>query len=280
MRYIDKNTEYEEGNGVTENYLENECKMTDPLDGSIRYQNIDYSGSFTSKGYRDKLLKLAMSSQKKYCCYCLRKIRNSGQATLEHIIPQNSQTTEGYDKYHELSNQEILLTKDYTSAQIQNRPPYPHTVAWNNLVLSCKGQFPLDNNVSSHCCNNARLSDYAPPVYYLSDIEDCISIMQDGSIRARIGNRYDDVDSTIKAAKLNCLALKEIRRLWYLLRDLPYKEIVRCVYDRNLRMKTLVSAFTMNNLKDIHFVFKYQKDDYWQVFMKYHLFYRIFQGKN
>ena len=50
MRYIDKNTEYEEGNGVTENYLENECKMTDPLDGSIRYQNIDYSGSFTSKG--------------------------------------------------------------------------------------------------------------------------------------------------------------------------------------------------------------------------------------
>lgn len=27
-------------------------------------------------------------------------------------------------------------------------------------------------------------------------------------------------------------------------------------------------------------LFLYQKDDYWQVFMKYHLSYRIFQGKN
>lgn len=279
MRYIDKSTGSAEGNSITDEYLENECKMTDPIDGSVRYLNIAYSDSFTNKGYKGKLLELAMFSQKKYCCYCLRKIGNSKQATLEHIIPQDASATAEYDKYHKLSGKEIVLTKDYTAGQNQDRPPYPHTVAWNNLVASCKGQFPLDNSVSSHCCNNARQSNYAPPVYYLDDIESRISIMHDGSIHANIGNFHDDIRTTIIAAKLNCSALKEIRRLWYLLRNIQYREIVRCIHDRNQRMKTLVSVFNDIDINDFHSIFKYQRDDYWNVFMKYHLFYKIFSGR-
>ena len=278
MRYIDKINGKAEGNGITDEYLENECRTTDPLSGSVRYMNIDYSGSFTNNGYRGRMLELAMTTQKKYCCYCLRKIGNSKLATLEHIIPQNAPSTSGYNNYRELSKGEIALTKDFSSAHNQERPPYPHTIAWNNLVVSCKGQFPLDNNVSSHCCNNARSSLYAPPVYYLQDIESRIAIMHDGSIHAKVGECHDEINSTIVAAKLNCTALKEIRRLWYELRNIPYREIVRCMYDRNQRMKTLVYAF--NDVNDFHSIFKYQKDDYWKVFMKYHLFYRIFREAN
>jgi hypothetical protein len=275
MRYIDKNTGKAEGNGITDEYLENECRTTDPLSDCVRYMNIDYSGSFTNKGYRGRMLELAMFTQKKYCCYCLRKIGNSKQATLEHIIPQNASSTSRYDQYGELSEGEIVLTKDYSLAHNQERPPYPHTIAWDNLVVSCKGQFPLDNSVSSHCCNNARGSLYAPPVYYLQDIESRITIMNDGSIHAKVGDCQDEIKSTIVAAKLNCTALKEIRRLWYELRNIPYREIVRCLYDRNQRMKILVYAF--KDVDDFHSIFKYQKDDYWKVFMKYHLFYRIFK---
>lgn len=275
MQYIDKINGKAEGNGITDEYLENECRTTDPLCGSVRYMNIDYSGSFTNNGYRGRMLGLAMATQKKYCCYCLRKIGNSKLATLEHIIPQNASATSGYDTYAELSGKEIVLTKDYTTAVNQERPPYPHTIAWNNLVVSCKGQFPLDNSVSSHCCNNARGSLYAPPVYYLQDIESRIAIMHDGSIHAKVGDKHGEINSTIVAAKLNCASLKEIRRLWYQLRNIPYREIVRCMYDRNQRMKTLVYAF--NDVNDFHSIFKYQKDDYWKVFMKYHLFYKIFR---
>lgn len=64
MRYIDKNTCKAEGNGITGDYLENECRTTDPLCGSVRYMNIDYSGSFTNKGYRGRMFGLAMSTQK------------------------------------------------------------------------------------------------------------------------------------------------------------------------------------------------------------------------
>lgn len=279
MRYIDKTAGYTEGNRITDEYLENECKTSDPVTGCVRYINIDYAGSFTNRGYKNRLLKLGMDMQQKYCCYCLRKIENSKQATLEHIIPQKLTTTNGYDTYSELSAHEIVLTDDFRSAPNQNRPPYPHTVAWNNLVVSCNGHFPLDNNVTSHCCNNARSSDFAPPVYYLPDIEARIIYMQDGTMLAQIGELYDNVQDTIRAAKLNHQSLKEIRRLWYLLRNLPYKEIVKCLHDRNLRMKTLISVFNMDNKKDVDFIFKYHRNEYWEVFMKYHLFYTIFHGK-
>lgn len=279
MRYIDKESGYADGNHITDEYLENECKTSDPVSGCIRYINIDYAGNFTNRGYKNRLLKLAMSKQQKYCCYCLRKIGNSREATLEHIIPQKSTTANGYDTYSELSTHEIILTGDFQTSPNQNRPPYPHTVAWNNLVVSCNGRFPLDNNVSSRCCNNARSSDSAPPVYYLRDIEARIVYMQDGTILAQIGDLYDNVRDTIRAAKLNCQSLKEIRRLWYLLRNIPYREIVKCLHNRNLRTKTLISVFNMDNKKDVHFIFKYMKDEYWETFMRYHLFYTIFQGK-
>lgn len=187
MRFIDKHERQIEGSRITEDYLENECKMTDPITGNIRYMNIDYPGSFTNRGYKNRLLELGMTSQNKFCCYCLRKIERKQSATLEHIIPQNSQTTAGYDRYEELSAHEIVLTSHFTSANNQSRPPYPHTVAWNNLVVSCNGRFPLDNHVASHCCNNARSSDFAPPVYYLRDIESRIVFMQDGTMQANNG---------------------------------------------------------------------------------------------
>lgn len=280
MRYIDKNAKRAEGRNITDKYLVNECRTIDPVTGNIRYMNVDYSGSFTNRGYKNKLLELGMTLQNKFCCYCLREIGKKQSATLEHIIPQSSATADGYNRYNELSEHEIILTSDFVSAHNQSCPPYPHTVAWNNLVVSCNGCFPLDNNVSSHCCNNARSSDFAPPVYYLRDIESRIVFMQDGTMMAGNGDLHDDVQSTINAAKLNYSALKEIRRLWYLLRNHPYREIVKCSKDRNLRIQTLCSISSMENLADIRFVYKYQKDEYWEVFMKYHLFYTIFQNRN
>lgn len=89
MRYIDKRADEEEGNLITDGYLENECKTADQLTGEVRYQNIDYAGSFSTGGYKKQMLELGMVSQQRYCCYCLRKIGKSKSATLEHIIPQN-----------------------------------------------------------------------------------------------------------------------------------------------------------------------------------------------
>ena len=268
MQYINKKANENEGNLITDEYLENECKTTDQLTGDVRYQNIDYAGSFSSSGYKKQMLELGMVSQQRYCCYCLRKIGKSKSATLEHIIPQKSASTEGYDRYAELSNQQVILTPEYTSEENQTRPPHPHTVAWNNLVVSCDGRFPIDNQVSSHCCNNARSSEYAPPVYYLPDLESQLVYMQNGTLLPRDGNNQNDIRATIGSAKLNCQALKEIRRLWYLLRDCSYKEIVACLYDRDLRMKTLCTVFSMNDFSDVNMVVKYQKDEYWRTFME------------
>lgn len=50
-----------------------------------------------------------------------------------------------------------------------------------------------------------------------------------------------------------------------------------CIYDRNKRMVILISAF--KEVDDFHPIFKYLKDDYWMVFMKYNLFYVIYKEK-
>jgi hypothetical protein len=54
MRYIDKRADEEEGNLITDGYLENECKTTDQLTSEVRYQNIDYAGSFSTGDTRNR----------------------------------------------------------------------------------------------------------------------------------------------------------------------------------------------------------------------------------
>ena len=92
MRYIDKNAKRAEGRNITDEYLDNECRTTDQVTGNIRYMNVDYSGSFTNKGYKNKLLELGMALQNKFCCYCLRKIgkkpRGCGFYCLRGRSPQ------------------------------------------------------------------------------------------------------------------------------------------------------------------------------------------------
>lgn len=274
MLYIDKDKDERKGNAITDDYLNQECLTVDPITQQARYQNIDYAGSFSSGGYRKRMLRLGSQSQQKYCCYCLRKMGREDAANLEHIIPQSATETAPYETYNGLSHEKTILTSQYISKANQQRPPYPHTVAWHNLVVSCNGCFPAGTSGSSQCCNHARSSKLAPPVYYLKDIEAHVNYMKDGSIRAI----DKDVQYTIEAARLNCQPLKEIRKLWFLLRKHDYKDIVLGNHDTQHRYRILLSAFefTAHATEELRIVKKYQKPEYWKVFMKYHLFYKLF----
>ena len=278
MEYIDKHELQDEGNSITEDYLENQCKVYDEVSHCYRYINIDYSGSFASSGYRDRMCDLALRSQTRYCCYCLRKLSDVKYVTLEHIIPQQSKTCDRYNFFPELAPSKVVLTDDFQKGEDQSRPPYPHSVAWNNLVASCNGCFPESIGKTSVCCNNKRSSKEALPVYYYSDIADSIEYMPDGTMMATPSPRQQYIQTTINSANLNCQALKEIRKLWLLFSDYSLQYIYEEGRKEHTRKLLLLSVLDLEKRNDENLFSKYMKEEYWRCFMSYQKFHEIFSS--
>lgn len=282
MKYIDKAKDRDRGNSLSDMYLQTCCKTIDPLTHSVRYMNVDYAGTFTP--YRKKLAGILMENQQRFCCYCMRKLNGKERVTLEHIIPQTASPAElsYYQSIKELSLREVVLTCDFVRSNNQNFPPYPHTVAYNNLVASCDGTFPdRQSPFSSCCCNEKRGSKRAFPIYYLPNVEsDILEYLPNGQVMAKIGTGwYQQTYDTIGSTKLNCKALVDIRKLWYLLRTVDYQSICDCREEEKRKYLLAKILFDGNfNAKEGWTLYeKFVKIEYWRTFMLYYWFYNYYK---
>ena len=288
MQYINKSLNHKEGTHVTEVYLNEECRVTDPLTQDVSYCNVDYSGSFSSKptdgiSYKRQMIDVLLRNQSNYCCYCMRKINSADEVDVEHIIPQSTRNID-VDYYRTapgMDKDNIILTSEYVHADNQVCPPYPHSVSYNNLVASCYGTFPkLKNNEvmksdSGCCCNNVRGNSKAYPIYFLPNVSELVVYHKHGRIFAKPNTDYTDkVGDVIINAKLGGDSLTSIRRLWYLLKDYPKVEIFNCANDVKARKNLLLEV--LKNLPS-HIAKKifnqFEKDEYWNTFLLYDWFY-------
>ena len=281
MRYINKRPYLQEGQRITDDYLESTCRI-EYEDGHYCYLNIDYEGTFAESGSRLNMLQLTLKSQDNKCCYCMRDLGPRGQqVTLEHIIPQsaperrfNSSITKNVPF---LTKQTVIRTGDFVGVPDKQVPPRPHTVAFENLVASCDGTFP-DKTGSSQCCNLHRGNKPIYPMFFVENIENEIVYMQDGSMHPRIGcTQYNEYKMTIANVGLNCKNLKDIRRLWHLFKDVAYDILIDCIHDRNLRDKTIMQVLFLDEAlseqdADIHA--KFMKDEYWNTLLLYRWFHQ------
>ena len=172
---------------------------------------------------------------------------------------------------------EIILRENFEEQINPLFPPFPHNVAYNNLVLSCLGTFPDENRPASNmCCNIKRQEKYAFPAYYFPDIQQYISYKTDGTIIVEIAAPfYEDIHNLVCSTKLFIRPLNEIRRLWYELRHTNYRDIYSCrnTDERRELLSSKLISMTLEDKKK--FISKYIKDDYWKTFMLYHKFYSI-----
>lgn len=282
MKYIDKAKSENRGNELSDIYLETCCKTVDPLTHTVSYLNVDYAGTFTP--YRKKLKGVLMENQQRFCCYCMRKLNSKERVTLEHIIPQTAPRAEVpyYQSVKELSAKKVVLTSDFVGSNNQKYPPYPHTVAYNNLVASCDGTFPdRQAPCSSCCCNEKRGSKRAFPIYYLPNVEsDILEYLPNGWIMAKMGtNWYQQANDTIVSTKLNCRALTDIRKLWYLLRGVDYQGICDCrKEDKRQHLLAEILFDGKINVKEGFALYeKFVKTEYWRTFMLYYWFYNYYK---
>lgn len=300
MLYIDKSGNQAEGDQVTADYLLNHC--LDAVTG--KYSNILYDrrdghgvhfSTADSLSYRQRMKSALYSNQSGLCCYCLRRLEVSAGAdslehiSIEHIIPRSYDSTNCPDLavYREapgLSDQEIELRKDFENrdGKPQSTPPFPHNIAYGNFVASCKGSFPDENNGNAPvCCNLVRGCKQAYPAYFHNDIQNYVHYESDGSIIAdQDYHHYDQLRKMISATKLFKRPLKDIRKLWYELRNCPMSDIENCSteIERHILLSKWLTGLDID--ERMRLTEKYKRDVQWKTFMLYSIFYTIMRQQH
>ncbi|GHT49793.1 hypothetical protein AGMMS49982_03920 [Bacteroidia bacterium] len=259
MQYIDK-TKVEIKNqayDLLSSFIEGQWQEED-----CRYVNLTYE-DFRNDALRDLLLE----EQHHYCCYCMKRILNK-ETTLEHIVPNKSDDTTLIDKYipyGEIEDSVFFWERKKTYSTKFVMPPFPHILAYENLVASCNGHIP-EGGVGKHC-NNARGNQDIIPLFYIEDIHKEIVYEPNGTIKC--GAEYFP---TIKALNLEHATLQLFRRCWL---NLPSKytdrDVEKASKDENLRNEII------DDMDSGHIALSdrttMQNTVYWSSFVNYFWFY-------
>lgn len=300
MQYIDKNTHRVDGNRITLDYLDTCCR-----DASGHYSGIVYKSkncsdvTFRTGGtpqYSQRMAQVLLENQNYRCCYCMRKLEpnppviGDAMVTIEHVVPRSftgSANGADFARYKSfVPGMNYVELNDVFEAQAgaQTVPPFPHAVAYDNMVVSCNGTFPSVREIEGRdipvCCNRKRGDASIMPVYFLPDIEGYIDYQKNGGMQAKpTSPHYADVDEVIRVAELYCDSLREVRRLWFELRNCTMEEIQSCATEMDreavLNKALNVSLAMREPLKVADMISKYKKKDYWDTLMLYDVFYAI-----
>lgn len=231
------------------------------------------------------MIDVLKKAQGNFCCYCMRDLsQNSGEITLEHIIPQKADS-EDVEQYRALGipsfdKKVLLLDTEFVKEEKQEMPPYPHTVAFDNFFNSCAGTFP-DKEGSSQCCNNRRGNDFCLPLPLYSDAENMVEYSDNGNVAPSSQHQLaSQIAVSIAAYHLNCNDLKHVRRLWFLFRNKDYNMLVDGIHDSNLRFQLLQEVLYKDSKTmeiDCILFRKFQRESYWKTFLSYHWFQQKFR---
>jgi hypothetical protein len=263
MEYIDKNKSRGWAHALIKDFLERRKRE----DG--KYPDDLYTAFRADPQCKDDMVNKLMEDNGHRCCYCMASIKGT---TIEHVILNSTKTQEDFDKYFgmdsELDRNNIRLATDFL-ANPSDVPPFPHTIAYENLIPSCFGYLP---GCSSKCCNIYRGEKFVYPLVFRKNINSEVEYYSDG----RVVWKEDPEDKipTVTKLGLDCLELKAIRRIWYFLCtngltcEYRYKEKV--VY-------TLIDELgdTTNNKekKDMrNMLMNFLKTEYWNLLEKYQYF--------
>jgi hypothetical protein len=209
MNYIDKTIRKPQADGVVNNYI-----VSQRLNGyDCSYYN------FTRTPFKNQLRDILIDEQKYLCCYCMRSLYKNETTTLEHVIPKGTETTianlNQYKVKYPLYFTEVIHRDLFTLISIY--PPYPHQIAYQNIVASCNGVLH-ENSKSGFCCNQKRGNTEIVPLMFDANISNKVTYTRSGIINSL----NTDINTTIWILNLNNETLKEIRILWA---KIKYKNI-------------------------------------------------------
>ncbi|GHT61970.1 hypothetical protein FACS189451_05190 [Bacteroidia bacterium] len=163
------------------------------------------------------LTNLLLKEQRNRCCYCMRKLDSEDEEkTLEHLIPNKTKSKAIFDTYLNpetvLNDENVCFAEDFINKQETKFPPYPHTIAYHNLSVSCNGK--ISRTDSAIHCNLKRGDEYVKPFILYSKISAEFEYKPDGYVIWKDNDKNRAKDA-LDELGLNTERLRIIRRIWF-----------------------------------------------------------------
>jgi len=264
MRFIDKSILEKEAEDIVCYFLKELKKegIAYPMD---LYKAFG-SAKDTNKNFLKELLtNLLFKEQQNYCCYCMCKLEK-GEETIEHIIPNKVKNKAEFEKYLRpntvLNSKKVCFAKEFIENKGRTFPPYPHTIAYQNLAVSCNGKFSKSESTTH--CNLERGDKYIEPFILDNLLVEKIEYKPDGSVILENG------DAFIKILGLNENRLKMIRRIWLYANKFDCKIMD---YDNTQKTEFIYKLLAEIPDDEIEMLFNFNKESYWKIVVnKYNYF--------
>ena len=267
MEFIDKtnNSNKTKAENVIRNFIDDLQKEGNPLPKDLytAFKGLDPSG----KRYTESLIPILMEEQHNRCCYCMRMLTED-PIILEHIIPNNTRKKAEFDTYVNYSvilKENVCFAPDYIAEDGKNYISFPHTVAYQNLSVSCNGRF-FNQSGKSMCCNNFRGNKFVIPFILDPDIHESFHYHTNG----RVTWSEDPIKAnTIRDLGLNDQTLVMIRFIWKIAKS---RNVLLPKLKKAERSNFLYSIMNELRNEDFDMLFNFMNDSYWSLLMKYNYF--------
>lgn len=216
MEFINKQS-HRQAHSLEDGFLQ---RNKERHDGRYTGDLYTYLGAdFCVQGVKTKkaLAAILEVEQHNRCCYCMRNIDQlkAEEKSIEHVIVNHPVDDEEYNKYlmhgSSLDGADIINSSVFLERQTPP-PPYPHSVAYENMLMSCAGRIHVGIK-TSFTCNGKRCHSYVPPMPLMPAISNEVKYRKDGSV-------YWTKETSIKKPTVEILGLNDptlqiIRRIWY-----------------------------------------------------------------
>ena len=224
--------------------------------------------------FRQRLInEVLIQEQDGLCCYCMRRLSECKKMTIEHVMPNHAVDKTELDKYRTRATELDGLphSEDFKSLSPITYPPHPHSIAYQNLLLSCDGNL-FNENPTPQCCNLKRKHTFLPPFVLYSNIIQTFIYTADGMAEWQEDPEPpESKGNAMRILGLNKSILKMVRRIWFFCTDNnlnPHKE------EKDFVINTMMGYlnFPSMNEEDINMLLNFKKDKYWKLLLEYDAF--------
>lgn len=237
----------------------------------------EYLGADFVLGQRktsNALREILMDEQGGRCCYCMRRIGDLApeDRSIEHVIVNHPKDEDDYNQYlgkcPQLDAAAMISSADFLVRQTLP-PPYPHSVAYENLLMSCAGRCHLGLR-TSFTCNNYRGHKFVHPLPLMADVAAEVRYRKNGFVYWV--NETDTESPTVELLGLNYNILMLIRRIWF---KLSYKGLDAANCNRQLVLYDVLGDMMDEDASDaiIQMLFLFADNEwYWGLLCQYDYF--------
>lgn len=278
MKFIDKSLKKDEGEAIVTEFLNCFYKRKGAFPNDVYNAfSSEIDDNHGHAKFRQRLVdEVLLPEQDGLCCYCLRRLEGCRTMTVEHIMPNHANDKAELDKYR--IRPTVLDSLPHTNdfkVQIPNTtPPHPHSVAYQNLVVSCDGDL-FNEKTKPVCCNLKRKHVFIHPFILYSNINNSLIYTLNGT-----AEWIDDPEppeskkNTLRILGLNISVLKMIRRIWFFCNDHNLKPFED---DKDTIVNTMIGYFDLSkdSEREVNMLLNFKNEKYWNLLLQYDAFNHI-----